>query len=206
METSRLFLALLVIAVAGNLPSPVSAQTCIGRPGTVTVAASMSFPDNATGYGLRARQTINSFTFGVHVATLRFSGFLEGVDPINSFGGDIAYEVPVKLNAGASAIGFCPLVGYDYGKWYDVHLFAWPVGVAGGVALPLADGAVILAPYALPHYEWGRASADGQTETYSDFGLSIGANLLFSNILAGVSMRKFGDSDAVFSIRIGFNR
>lgn len=197
-----LSLALTMVA------QPLSAQVCLGTPlssGATTVAVGAQFPDNANTYGVGViHQATQNVNLGASYALTSFSGILDGMPSMHSVGGRAAFEVPMNTNAGGPALSICPNAGAEYGRWEDMNIVSVPVGVGVGVAFPLADNFAMIAPYANPQYVWTRMSLDGESDSTSDFGFTLGANLVVGNLLFGPTFAKLGDSDGMFGIRAGF--
>jgi hypothetical protein len=197
----------LAFGLVALAPLSAAAQTCAGVPllhRQSVVSAGMSFPDNASGYGVAAASKLSDhFTLGANYTLTTFDSELGDVPSMNQVGLSGAYEFSTPAAAGAPSLALCPVVGATYAKWDQLDVFSVPVGAALGVAVPVADGAVTLNPYAVPQVVWSRASTDGASDSNTDFGFSAGANAIFNKFLVGGALSKVGDSDVVFGIQVG---
>ncbi len=208
------FRSLFAVALASLLvlfATPAIAQVCLGIPmtmGQTAVGLTASFPENANAFGIDGRHKLtDQLVLG--------AGYTLGTYDEDAFGGeDIpsshtisvsgAYEFLVPTAPEGPQLGLCPNVGAQYTTWDELTMYAVPVGVGVGTALELGQGSAVLAPYVNPSLVFGKAKLDeAESDWENDFGFTLGANVIVTNLHFGAAFSKIGDGDGVFGVRAG---
>ena len=200
----------LALLAAGLLTtaSPALAQVCMGVPmatGSTTALAGITFPDNANSFGIGVtHKATDEIAVGAEYSLTSYDDFLgTSVPSSHTFAVNGSYEIPLSQPGAEADIAVCPNAALGYTSWDEASAFAIPLGVSVGAAFAVAEGAALVAPYLNPQFVWARASADGVSDSETDFGFAVGANFIVSNLLFGANYLKVGDGDGTFGIRFG---
>jgi len=188
--------------------SPAIAQVCAGIPmatGSTSLVGGLSFPDNANGYSIAVQHKANqAVVVGAGYGLTTFDDILGfEVPSMHQFVVSGAYEIPLAATNTGVDLAVCPDVSFGYARWDEVTILTVPLGVSFGAAFKAAEGSALIAPFVGPFFAWQRASADGESESDSDLGFTLGTNFLVANFLFGFGYTKIGDADGTFGIRFG---
>jgi hypothetical protein len=208
--------ALLIGAVAIAGTEPAEAQVS-GMPvvnsgviSGLSLAADVGIPNDAAGGGHAFGATVG-LGLGPLGITARLSRFTpDGSEELWSGGATANYKVfggplvplAVTLQAGA---------GYSNPELdciaCDVSEWRFPVGL--GFSFTIPNPALAIKPWIAPRVDITRRSADGASETETDFGVSGGVEL---NLLTGLGfqaaydlMKRDPESPGIFSAGLHYN-
>lgn len=208
----------LVLLLAGGMitAEETLAQACLGNPagpGRFALGGAIGFTDGATGYKASLLANLEGpLAVGASYTLTDVDDIDENV---NSFGGTIAYELPLQ------GISACPATGLGYSRFsmdfglgieVEASSLSIPIGLGLGHTFT-ADGPLALTLYAVPQFLYMRTrseASDGidefeETDTSSEFGAALGFTLGLRQVFFGaaVSLTTVEDSDPVFSIGVG---
>jgi hypothetical protein len=203
MRAQRSGLMAVAVVTLAMAATPAAAQLCTGIPlaqGQTSVALRAWFPDGANIFGFQANNRIaGPLTVGLSYDLTSID--YEGSDNLNTFGGHVYYDLPVAALADAG-FSFCPTASAYFTTQDDVNLFEIPIGVGVGGSFEVSDG-IAIAPYAIPQLWWSRVSFDGSSSSSTDFGFTLGGNVLVTNLHFGALLRKVADGDVTFGVQGG---
>jgi hypothetical protein len=177
------------------------------------VGADVSFTDGATSYGAGFVTNLSGpLAIGADFSVTDVDGMNRN---FNTFGGRVAYELPVT---GFSA---CPVVGASYSSFsdrfegvdVDITSIALPVGFSVGTRIDLPSALALIPSGGVNLlYFRNKLSASGfgenfsESDTRTEFGGGAGFTLAFNQLFgrAGVSVTTVEQSDPVVSLTFGF--
>lgn len=207
IRRNTLFATLLAPALV-LAATPAMAQVCFGIPmsaGQTAVGLNAAFPEGANAFGIDGRHKLtDNLVLGAGYTLTSIDSDGEGDIPSqHAFEVLGAYEFVVQGGADGPQIGVCPNIAPQYAKQDDYSATLLPLGVGIGSSFPIGQTAVI-APYANPALFFGKYKVDDfESDWENDFGFTLGANVIVTNLHFGATYTKVGDGDGAFGVRAG---
>jgi hypothetical protein len=188
-------------------------QFAIGLNADFNGFASVGGVDGVNSYGISLNANLEG-PFSLE-GGYQLSDFEDTDTNGNFFYGRVAYELPV------AAVSVCPFAGAGYFKASEeeagiegsIELTTIPIGLGIGKRLAVGESANFDI-FARPQFLYLDASAEvsggdggffGVSDSETEFGADLGANIVFSSFYAGagVFLSTIEDADPLFSVRLG---
>jgi hypothetical protein len=191
-----------------------AAQACLGSPamtGQFTLGGSVSFPQDALGYGLESQSNLpGRVSMGARLGAIDLD---DSDETLVSAGANLAVDL------GRGGLSVCPLAGVGYDHWsgtiagvdVDYSRTTFPLGVGVGSRLG-SGGSAVLIPSARAGFLHSRHSGSAElgggrfsrTDTSTDFFVDGSATVQFGRLYAQGGVLRVMEDDADTVFRIGF--
>jgi hypothetical protein len=208
MHTPRpgLMAALVLLALFVATPALGQAWRGVPLPQMQTgIGANAAFPDYGNLFGLEAFRRLEMFTVGAEYGLSTFEGDASSAHRVGVNG---ALDLALALDT--LGVRLAPVAGISYSIMEDINVLQVPVGASIAYIVSLTPDMSVV-PYAVPRLLWSRISydedvGDGDIDatTDTDFGFTVGGNLMIRNLFVGLSFGKVGDGDGLFGINAGY--